>query len=233
MSSKLTVIVGAGPGNGLAFGRRFHAEGHRVAMLARHVDNLERLRQQLPEAHYFSCDVSEPEQIHDVFTQIRQQLGTIDTLIYNAGAGAFGNIEDITGEQFEAAWRVNALGCFYCVKEVLVDMRGAGDGNIIVIGATASVRGGGGFAAFSSAKGAQRNLVQSIARHVSPHGIHVAYVIIDGVIDMERTREYFPDKPDEFFLQSDDIAKTVFHLTRQPRSAWTFELDMRPFKENW
>jgi NAD(P)-dependent dehydrogenase (short-subunit alcohol dehydrogenase family) len=233
MSNKLTVIVGAGPGNGLAFGRRFHAEGHRVAMLARHADNLERLRQQLPDAHYFSCDVSEPEQIHGVFTRIRQQLGTIDTLIYNAGAGVFGNIEDITAEQFEAAWHVNALGCFCCVKEVLVDMRDAGDGNIIVIGATASLRGGAAFTAFSSAKGAQRNLVQSIARHLSPHGIHVAYIVIDGVIDMERTREYFPDKPDEFFLQPDDIAKTVFHLTRQPRSAWTFELDMRPFKENW
>jgi NADP-dependent 3-hydroxy acid dehydrogenase YdfG len=169
----------------------------------------------------------------DVFTQIRQQLGTIDTLIYNAGASAFGNIENITAEQFEAAWRVNALGCFYCVKEILTDMRDAGEGNIIVIGATASVRGGAGFAAFSSAKAAQRNLVQSIARHMSPHGIHVAYVIIDGVIDMERTRELFFDKPDEFFLQADDIAKTVFHLTTQPRSAWTFELDMRPFKENW
>lgn len=233
MSSKLTVVVGAGPGNGLAFGRRFLAEGHSVAMLARQPDNLERLRQQLPDARYYPCDVTEPEQIHGVFTRIRQQLGTVNTLIYNAGAGAFGNIDDITAEQFEAAWRVNALGCFHCIKEVLGDMRDAGDGNIIVIGATASVRGGAAFTAFSSAKGAQRNLVQSIARHLSPEGIHVAYLVIDGVIDMERTRKYFSDKPDEFFLQSDDIAKTVFHLTRQPRSAWTFELDMRPFKENW
>lgn len=233
MTRKIAVIVGAGPGNGLAFGRKFHAEGYRVAMLARDADNLERLRQRLPEAHYFSCDASRSEQVHGTFAKIREQLGAVNTLIYNAGSGAFGNIEDITAEQFEAAWRVNALGCFYCIKEVLVDMRDTENGNIIVVGATASVRGGAGFAGFSSAKGAQRNLVQSIARHLNPHGIHVAYVVIDGVIDMERTRKYFPDKPDAFFLQADDIAKTVFHLTTQPRSAWTFELDVRPFKENW
>ncbi len=233
MAKELTVIVGAGPGNGLAFGRRFLAEGHKVAMLARHADDLEQLRLQLPDAHYFACDVTEPEQIHGVFKQIQQQLGTVDTLIYNAGAGAFGNIEDISAKQFENAWRVNALGCFCCVKEVLADMRDAGAGSIIVIGATASLRGGGEFAAFSSAKGAQRNLVQSIARHLGPHGIHAAYVVIDGVIDTARTRKHLSDKPDEFFLHPDDIAQTVFHLTKQPQSAWTFELDVRPFKENW
>ncbi len=202
-------------------------------MLARHLDNLERLRRQLPDAHCLPCDVGEPEQIHDVFTQIRQQLGPVDTLVYNAGAGVFGNIEEVSVDQFESAWRVNTLGCFCCVNEVIADMREAGSGNIIVIGATASIRGGARFAAFSSAKAAQRNLVQSMARYLGPNGIHVAYIIIDGVIDMERTREYFPDKPDDFFLQPNDIAQTVFHLSTQPRSAWTFELDVRPFKEKW
>jgi len=233
MDKRLCVIVGAGPGNGLAIGRKFHDEGYTVALSARHADNLQRLKEALMDAHCYPCDAAQPNNVREVFEQIRRDLGQVDTLIYNAGAGVFGNIDNISAEQFEAAWRVNALGCFQCVKQVLGDMRSNGKGNIIVIGATASLRGGAGFTAFSSAKGAQRNLVQSIARYANPFGIHTAYVIIDGVIDLERTRERLPDKPDDFFLQPDDIAKTVFHLTQQSHSAWTFELDLRPFKEKW
>lgn len=225
--------MGAGPGNGLAIGRKFHTEGYTVTLLARHAEKLQRLREELMGAHCYTCDAAQPNQIREVFEQIRRDLGHVDTLIYNAGAGAFGNVDDISAEQFEAAWRVNALGCFQCVKQVLGDMRNTGKGNIIVIGATASLRGGAGFTAFSSAKGAQRNLVQSVARYANPIGVHVAYIIIDGVINLERTRNRLPDKPDDFFLQPEDIAETVFHLTQQSRSAWTFELDLRPHKENW
>ncbi len=233
MREKLAIVVGAGPGNGLAFGRKFYAEGYQVSLLSRSADNLEQLRRVLPDAHYDRCDVTQPQEIHRAVGSIHDQWGPVDTLIYNAGAGAFGSIDEITAEQFEHAWRVNALGCLHCVRQVLSGMYDAGRGNIVVIGATASVRGGAGFAAFSSAKGAQRNLVQSLARHVGPRGIHVAYVVIDGVIDMQRTRQYFHDKPDDFFLQPDAIAETVFCLTQQPPSAWTFELDLRPYGERW
>jgi len=116
---------------------------------------------------------------------------------------------------------------------VLPDMRTAGSGNIVVIGATASKRGGANFAAFASGKAAQYNLAQSMARHLDPERIHVSYVIIDGVVDLERTRKRLPDKPDEFFLQPADIAESVYQLTRQKPSAWTFELDLRPFAEKW
>jgi len=167
------------------------------------------------------------------FDEIRARLGGISVLVYNAGAGVFGNIDDITAAQLENAWRTNTLGLYLCTRAILPDMRTAGSGNIIVIGATASKRGGANFAAFASAKAAQYNLAQSMARHLGPERIHVGYVIIDGVVDLERTRKRLPDKPDEFFLQSPDIAESVYQLTRQKSSAWTFELDLRPFAEKW
>ena len=112
-------------------------------------------------------------------------------------------------------------------------MKAAGHGNIVLIGATASRRGGPKSAAFAAGKAAQRSLAQSMARHLWPKGIHVALVIVDGVIDLERTRKRMPDKPDEFFLKASDIAETVWQTTRQARSAWSFEVEARPFGEVW
>jgi NAD(P)-dependent dehydrogenase (short-subunit alcohol dehydrogenase family) len=112
-------------------------------------------------------------------------------------------------------------------------MKQKGSGTILMIGATASLRGGPMTAAFASAKAAQRSLAQSMARHLWPQGIHVALVIIDGVVDLPRTREQLPDKPDDFFVRPDDLADTAFALTRQKRSAWSFEVEARPFGERW
>ncbi len=214
-------------------GRRFAAAGCSVALLARNAQNLSALRAALPTAYTHACDVTRGDHVSEAFAMIRRNCGPVSTLIYNAGAGAFGSIDDTSPEQFEAAWRVNALGCLHCVKAVLPDMRSAGGGNIVITGATASKRGGANFAAFSSAKGAQYNLAQSLARHLGPEQIHVAYVVIDGVIDLPRTRARMPEQPDEFFLNPDHIADVVFGLTRQHRSAWTFEVDVRPFGEKW
>src|SRR4026208_2452062 len=147
----------------------------------------------------------------------------------------FGSVDKINLSDFEGAWRINALGLLAAVKAVLPDMLAAGKGNIVVIGATASVKHGANFTAFTSAKAAQRALAQSIAKHVGPGGLHVSLVIIDGVIDLShaRTRQRMPYKGDEFFLNPDDIAQSVFFLTQQPKSAWRFELDVRPFGEKW
>jgi len=122
---------------------------------------------------------------------------------------------------------------FLCAREAVADMQSAGRGAIVVSGATASLRGGAGTAAFAAAKAAQRSLAQSMARQLGPQGIHVALVVIDGVIDIPRTRALLKDRPDEFFLEPDAIADTVYHLATQRRSAWTFELDVRPFGEKW
>jgi len=124
-------------------------------------------------------------------------------------------------------------GLLGCAHQVTPGMLEKHSGNIVVIGATASLRGGPQSAAFASAKAGQRSLAQSLAKKLGSEGIHVSYLIIDGIIDLERTRAWLPDKPDNFFMKADEIAKNVYALTRQDQSAWTFELDLRPFGENW
>ena len=233
MSKPVCVVVGVGPGNGAAFARKFVSEGYDVALLARNQDYLKALEQQIPGSKGFAFDVTDIEASSRVFERIKAEMGPVEVLVYNAGSGQFGSVDDTTPEAFEGSWRVNTLGCLVCAKQVIPDMRQAKAGNIIIIGATASLRGGANFAAFASAKAAQRSLAQSMSRHLGPDHIHVSYVIIDGMIDLERTRKMIPDKPDDYFLQPDHIAESVFFLTRQPPSAWTFELDLRPFGEKW
>lgn len=233
MSKKICVVVGAGPGNGLSLGRKFITAGYTTALLARSEANLDALNESLPAAHTYPCDVTDPESIASAFTRIEQDLGRTGVLIYNAGSGVFGSIDEIDTDAFEQAWRTNTLGCFHCARSVIPGMREAGGGKIIVIGATAAKRGGARFAAFASAKAAQYNLSQSLARHLGPENIHVAYIVIDGMIDIPRTRARMPEKSDEFFLDPNDIADAVFRITEQPRSAWTFEIDLRPYCEKW
>ena len=233
MNRAVCVIVGVGPGNGAATARRFSAEGYAVALLARSTDYSSQLAAELEGSRAYACDVTDADQIRDAFTAIRVDLGEVDTLNYNAGSGVFGSIEDTTAADFETAWRINALGAFVAAGEVIPAMKEAGRGNIIFTGATASLRGGGNFATFASAKAAQRSLAQSMARHLGPSGLHVAIVIVDGVIDLPRTREMMPDRPDDAFLAPDAIADTIYRLTQQDRSAWTFELDVRPYSESW
>lgn len=227
------IVVGAGPGNGLALGKRFAAAGYRVALLARDRAHVERLAAEIDGATAQACDVTSAEAVQAAFAALRATHGEPEVLIYNAGGGAFGNVDAVKAEDLEAAWRTNALGFFLCVKEVLAGMRAARRGSIVAIGATASVKGGAHFIAFAQAKAALRSLAQSLARQLGPEGVHVAHVVIDGVIDLERTRRMMPSQPDEFFLQPRDIAEAVFQLTQQARSAWTFELDLRPFGEKW
>jgi NAD(P)-dependent dehydrogenase (short-subunit alcohol dehydrogenase family) len=233
MTKPVCVIVGVGPGNGASFARKFRQQGYQVVILARNEAYLAELSRQLDGAPFYSCDVTNVSQVEAVFQNILRQFGEVDTLIYNAGAGQFKNVEDTTVEEFERSWQINALGCFVACKQLLPAMIDAGRGNFVVIGATASLRGSAKTAPFASAKAAQRSLAQSMARHLGPKGIHVSYVIVDGVIDLPRTRKHLVEKPDEFFLKPDDIAQSVFTLVRQPRSAWTFELDLRPFGEKW
>ena len=234
MSKPVCVVIGAGPGNGAAFGRRFVDAGYSVALLARQADKVEAMAGELGgDARGYSYDATDPDAAPGVFERIVSDLGPVNTLVYNAGSGSFKSIDDATIEDFELGWRTNTLGCVIAAKQVIPGMRQAGGGNIVVIGATASVRGGARAAPFASAKAAQRSLAQSLARQLGPEGIHVAYVIIDGVINLERTRARMPDKPEDFFLNPDDIAEAVYMLSQQKRSAWTFELDVRPFGERW
>ncbi len=233
MTNPVCVILGAGPGNGLACASRFSAEGYRTALLARGEATLRALEADVPGARGYIYDATEQTSAEQVFARIRSELGPPEVLLYNASTRDFGDIEHTSPDAFEQAWRVNSLGCFLAVKQVIPDMRQAGRGTIVIMGATASLKGAAGFVAFAAAKAAQRSLAQSLARHLGPQGIHVAYVVIDAVVDMPASRTMLPGKPEEFFAQPRDIAESVFFLTRQPRSAWTFELDLRPFGESW
>jgi NADP-dependent 3-hydroxy acid dehydrogenase YdfG len=233
MNKGTCVVVGVGPGNGAAIGAKFAANGYRVALCARDEERLNDIMRSIPEASAFSYDVRDPGAAPDVFKRIRRQVGPVDVLVYNAGAGEFVNIDNATLENFQSAWEVNCRGLFLAVKEVLPDMRAAGFGNIVIIGATASIKGGANFAPFASAKAGQRGLAQSLARYLGPEKIHVSYVILDGIVNLQRTRQQMPDKPDEFFMEPAQIAETVYFLTQQPTQAWTFELDLRPFGEKW
>jgi NAD(P)-dependent dehydrogenase (short-subunit alcohol dehydrogenase family) len=233
MSNPVCVVTGVGPGNGCAFSQRFAREGYRVAMLARSADALADFEARIPGTRGYACDVADAEAVRDCFARVRSELGPVQVLVHNAGSGVFGGFLDATPAQLEQAWRVNVLGLFLCGREAVADMQKAERGAIVVSGATASLRGGAATTAFASAKAAQRSLAQSMARQLGPQGIHVALVVIDGVIDIPRTRALLKDRPDAFFLKADAIADSVYHVATQDPSAWTFELDLRPFGEKW
>jgi len=233
MATPVGVIVGVGEGNGAALARAFAKAGMRLALLARQSRLSEELAAALPDARAYACDVSDAASVADTFARIRSELGDPATVVYNAGSGVWGDVESIDPESFEAAWRVNAFGALAVSREVIPAMKAAGSGNIIFIGATASLRGAARTAAFAPAKAAQRSLAESMARSLWPSGIHVSLIMIDAVVDLPRTRRSMPDKPESFFLKPDDMAASAVWLAQQPRSAWTFEIQVRPFGEKW
>lgn len=227
------VIVGVGPGNGAAFAHRFSGEGYQVALLARQTEFTSELAKKIADARAYACDVCDPTSIEKAFAMIHSDMGEVDTLIYNVGAGIWKTVEEISPEEFEQSWRVNAMGALLVSNQLIPSMKANRKGSIIFIGATASRRGGAKTAAFAPAKAAQRSLAESMARHLGPSGIHVATVIIDGVVDTAATRKMMPDKPDDFFIQPDDIVCVVFQLVQQKQSTWSSEIEIRPFGEIW
>lgn len=230
---RVCAVVGVGPGNGAAFARRFAAEGCAVALLARGTELTKELAATLPGARAYACDVADAASVAQAFAAIRAEQGEVAILVYNAGSGVFGTVEEISPADFEASFRTNALGAFLAAREVIPAMKRAGRGDIVIVGATASRRGVARTAAFAPAKAAQRSLAESMARHLWPAGIHVSLIVIDGVVDLPRTRAFLRDKPDAFFVKPDDVADLAFRLTEQPRSAWSFEVEARPFGESW
>jgi NAD(P)-dependent dehydrogenase (short-subunit alcohol dehydrogenase family) len=227
------VVVGVGHGNGSAFARRFAADGYAVALLARSAETSRELAGSLTGARAYACDVGDAASVQQAFDAISAELGDPEVVIYNAGSGAFGTFDEVEAADFEASWRVNALGGFLVAKQVVPAMKRAKRGSIVFVGATASRRGAPKTVAFAPAKAAQRSLAESLAKQLWPAGIHVSVIIIDGVVDLPRTRQWMKDKPDEFFVKPDDVAATAAWLTAQPRSAWAFEVEARPFGETW
>ena len=230
---KVCVVVGVGPGNGESFCRKFANEGYQVAALARTKEKLDELVGDINGVTTYSQDATDREEVFETYDRIRDELGSPDVVLYNAGSGAFGTFDEVEAEDLQQSWEVNTKGLFLTAKAVLPEMRERGSGVLGITGATASTRGVPFTTAFAQAKGAQHHLAESLAREFGPQGIHVFTFIVDGVIDLPRTREMMSDKDDDFFLDPDDIAHSVYEVAHQPKSAWTFELDLRPYGEDW
>ena len=232
----VAAVVGVGPGLGAALARRF-AQGYAVAIIARKAEYLKSLAAELratgAQILEVPADIGDRAQVEAAFTLIREQLGPPEVLLYNAGSGTFGTITDITPEQYEDIWRVNAYGAFLSAKAVVPDLIARGRGVIVFTGATAGVKAGPESVAFGPAKFALRGLTQSLARDLGPKGIHVAWINVDGVIDIPARRERFAQLKEEDLLKPGAIAETYWHLAHQDRSAWTTELEVRPFKEKF
>jgi NAD(P)-dependent dehydrogenase (short-subunit alcohol dehydrogenase family) len=233
MAEPVCVISGVGPGTGTALVRRFAAEGYRVAMLARTVERLADLAAQVPSAKAYVCDVSDQAQVDTVLHQVEREMGAPSVLIHNAVGGAWGTFTEIDPAVLNRNFQVNTMGLLYLARRVAASMVTAGKGAIIVTGNTSAQRGRANFAGFAPTKAAQRILAEAMARDLGPKGVHVAYLVIDAVIDLEWTRKMFSGAPNEFFIRPAAIAEEAWHVAHQDRCAWSFHVEVRPFGETW
>lgn len=241
MSNETALVVGVGPGLGSALARRFAAGGCRVAVAARRPDRLADLAAEIGGRAY-PCDVADAASVAALFERVGGELGTPALVAFNAGAYARGAVVDVSPAEFERCWRISCLGGFLvgqaAARAMLAAERGAGDGagrgTILFTGATAALRGGAGFACLAVGKFGLRALAQSMARELGPKGLHVAHVVIDGLIE-DATREGRDPgaRGADAMLHPDAIAEAYWQLHRQPRSAWTQELDLRPWVERF
>jgi len=232
----VAVVIGVGAGLGAALARRF-ATGYRVAMIARSEDYLVKLAKEIAadggEALPVPANVASADEIKAAFDRIRRELDAPEVLLYNAAMRPFGRLMETKPSTFENTWRVSTFGAFLAAQEVVPDMIKRGKGVILFTGATAGVKPFATSAAFGPAKFALRGLAQVMARDLQPQRIHVAYINVDGPIDMPFIRQRVPNIQEEDMLKPSAIAESYWHLAHQDPSAWTHELDVRPFKEKF
>ena len=233
MAQPVCLISGVGPGTGSALVHRFAAERYRVAMLARNAQRLAALSEQVPSAKAYVCDVSDQSQVDAAVASVEREMGAPSMLIHNAVGGAWGTFTEIDPDVLNRNFQVNTMGLLYLARRVAPAMVAAGKGAIIVTGNTSALRGRANFAGFAPTKAAQRILAEAMARDLGAKGVHVAYIVIDAVIDVPWARERFKDKPDDFFIAPAAIADEAWHVANQPRSAWSFNVEVRPFGETW
>ena len=238
---KAVLVVGAGDATGGAIARRFAREGLIACVTRRSADKVaplvERIRADGGEAHGYGSDARNEDEVVALVQQIEREVAPIEVAVFNIGANVRFGIAETTERVYRKVWEMCALAGFLMGREVAKAMLPRGRGTILFTGATASVRGSAGFAAFAGAKHALRALAQSMARELGPQGIHVAHIVIDGAIDTQFIAQNFPERyalrADGGILEPDAIAESYWQLHRQPRSAWTHELDLRPWMETW
>jgi NAD(P)-dependent dehydrogenase (short-subunit alcohol dehydrogenase family) len=241
MSAKAVLVIGAGDATGGAIARRFAREGYVACVTRRHVEKLAPLVETIGadggKARALGSDARKEDEMVALVDTIEREVGAIEVAVYNIGANVRFPIRETTSRVFLKVWEMACFGGFLMGREVAKRMVPRGRGTILFTGATASVRGGAGYAAFASGKHALRALAQSMARELGPQGVHVAHVVIDGAIDTAWIRENFPEraalKDEDGILSPDAMAENYWMLHCQPRSAWTHELDLRPWMETW
>ncbi|MGE0852954.1 MAG: SDR family oxidoreductase [Hyphomicrobiaceae bacterium] len=239
--AKVALVIGAGDATGGAIARRFAREGFTACVTRRHADKLAplvtRIEDEGGKARAFGSDARKEEEIVALVAGIERDIGPIEVAAFNIGANVRFPIRETTARVYFKVWEMACFAGFLMGREVAKVMVPRGRGTIFFTGATASLRGGVGFSAFAGAKHALRALAQSMARELGPKGIHVAHPIIDGAIDTEFIRSNFPDryalKERDGILSPDAIAEAYWQLHLQPRSAWTHEMDLRPWIESW
>lgn len=237
----VALVVGAGEATGAAIARRFAREGYTACVARRSADKLAPLVAEIEaaggSARAFGCDARREDQVQALVRAIEDEVGRIEVAVFNVGANVPCSILEETARKYVKIWELACLAGFLVGREVALRMVARGRGTIVFTGATASLRGGANFAAFAGAKHGLRALAQSMARELGPRGVHVAHVVVDGAIDTAFIRDNFPEryalKAQDGILNPDHIAENYWQLHRQPRDAWTFELDLRPWCEKW
>lgn len=231
MTDSIAVVAGVGPGLGASLVRQFAGAGMAVVAAARNATQRTELKDELGDrVHLHDCDLSSEKAIKALFEEV-DSLGRLEAAIYNAGAFRRARVLDIEPEDFEQCWRVGCYGGFLFARAAGQRLQGQGKGTLLFTGATASLRGGAGFANLASPKFALRALAQSLARELAPEGIHVAHVIIDGQIRSDQYEHLLEERGPDSLLDPGAIAAQYLQLHQQPRSTWTFELDLRPWTE--
>lgn len=237
----VALVIGAGDATGGAIARRFAAGGYTACVTRRDAHKLQPLvdaiRAAGGNAHGFGSDARKEEEVIALVERIEKEIGPIEVLVFNVGVAARASALEETARRYFEIWETGCFAAFLNAREVARRMAARGRGTILFTGATASLRGSANFAAFAGAKAALRALAQSMARELGPKNIHVAHVVVDGAIDTEFTRSNFPErhglKSQGGILDPEHIADNYWHLHSQPRDAWTFELDLRPWMERW
>jgi NAD(P)-dependent dehydrogenase (short-subunit alcohol dehydrogenase family) len=240
-AKKVALVIGAGDATGSAIARRFAREGYVACMTRRSADKLQPLVEEIRsaggQAHGFASDARKEEQVAELVDHIESQVGPIDVFVFNVGANVPCSILEETTRKHFKVWEMACFSGFLTSQAVAKRMAPRKRGTILFTGATAALRGAANFAAFATAKHGIRALAQSMARELGPMNIHVAHVIIDGAIDTAFIRDNFPakyaEKDQDGLLSPDHIADAYWYLHSQPRDAWTFELDLRPWMERW
>ncbi|QKG69559.1 SDR family oxidoreductase [Pseudomonas sp. B14-6] len=240
-NKKVVLVVGAGDATGGAIAKRFAQEGFIACVTRRSADKLQPLVDAIKanggDAHGFACDARKEEDVIALVEQIETGIGPIEAFVFNIGANVPCSILEETARKYFKIWEMACFSGFLNAREVAKRMAKRQRGTILFTGATAGLRGAAGFAAFAGAKHGIRALAQSMARELGPMNIHVAHVVVDGAIDTDFIRNSFPEKyatkDEDGILNPEHIAENYWYLHSQPRDAWTFELDLRPWNERW